>query len=289
MRYIIYIDKLILMVFIFHILQLMIAKRFFLCTATRRKIFLSAIAGTFLFYVLFGLINGTILFRIAASCSISDFFVILFCFWHGSKWKCLKLFLVSANGIFVIFACLTCLLRQAGWALWGLTLIQIFLLFFNISSKRVVYCERKMAADSNKIVEVSLPGKEGIITVKALLDSGNSLYEPLSAAPVSLITSKLADQMSDVFLYNTYRVVPYQSVGCKKGYLESYRIPFIIIHLELEDHKISNPVIAITVQGLDDNSHYQMILHPDLFIRRTDYVIESGRKRKRNRAICRTK
>ena len=100
-------------------------------------------------------------------------------------------------------------------------------------------------------------------TVKALIDTGNSLIEPVSKQPVCLLEEELLAQITlenPLFL----RVIPFRSVGCERGVLYGVQIPKLMITYEEEVYAVTDVICAGVEHRLSKNHAYQMILHPDL-------------------------
>lgn len=100
--------------------------------------------------------------------------------------------------------------------------------------------------------------------VKALVDSGNGLTEPISKKPVSVVNENAVEEYKNLFQEEKFRLIPFHSVGEKQGILEAYFIEKLEIKNEGENVIVQNPIIAITKDGVSANETYQMILHPAL-------------------------
>lgn len=105
-------------------------------------------------------------------------------------------------------------------------------------------------------------GKETGLT--ALLDTGNSLIEPISKKPVCLIEEEL---LAHITLENPLflRAIPYRSVGCVQGTLYGVEIPELRIREEERLILLNNVICAAAPHKLSTKNAYQMILHPALF------------------------
>lgn len=105
------------------------------------------------------------------------------------------------------------------------------------------------------------------LTVAALIDSGNSLTEPISGKPVCIVEEQVLNSLMGV-LPAGCRVIPYHSIGKKHGILKGYLLPEL--ELELESiHKTFHQVwIAASPQGISETSEAEsvkMIVNPMLF------------------------
>lgn len=115
------------------------------------------------------------------------------------------------------------------------------------------------------VVEAELcfrDGKKKKLT--ALIDTGNSLREPVSQRPVSLIWEEELKDYKESFESKDFRIVPFSSVGREKGLLKGYFIKEIIIYGKKDKYIYKNAMVALTKEKLSQGSNYQIILHPDL-------------------------
>lgn len=106
-------------------------------------------------------------------------------------------------------------------------------------------------------VSVVLGSKE--IELKALRDTGNSLVEPMTGKPVSIVEKNAVNQFKNETI--KYLLVPYNSVGKKHGLLEA----FIADKISVNGIEIEKAIIGIYNGKLSQNNKYEMILNPNLF------------------------
>ena len=100
--------------------------------------------------------------------------------------------------------------------------------------------------------------------VKALIDTGNGLVEPISNAPVSILEERIAKQYKHVLKEENFRLVPFHSIGMDKGVLEAYFVEKMEIHKNEEKIEIKKPMIALTKEAISQGGKYEMILHPSI-------------------------
>ncbi len=114
------------------------------------------------------------------------------------------------------------------------------------------------------VYSVTIRYRENTCTVRALLDTGNSLRDPVFGKPVSIITADLKAALlgeKEMVFYP----VPYHSVGRKNGFLPAFYADEleltgpdgVCIHTE-------KPLLGITKEPLSSTENYSMILHPAL-------------------------
>lgn len=112
------------------------------------------------------------------------------------------------------------------------------------------------------LCEVQLHTTSGIYTLKALIDTGNTLSDPVSGEPVSVIDKETARQILSKEPAMGMRYIPFRSVG-GEGMLAIVRVKEMSVHLA-EEHQIMNPIIGISGQSIQKENEYQIILNPDI-------------------------
>lgn len=100
-------------------------------------------------------------------------------------------------------------------------------------------------------------------SVKALLDTGNSLIEPISRKPVCIVEEEI---LARIMLENTLflRAIPYRSIGCEQGTLYGVEIPKVKIFTENTCYIAEHVICAGAPHKLSTKGVYRMILHPAL-------------------------
>jgi len=136
------------------------------------------------------------------------------------------------------------------------------------------YLQKEKASKKHALCHVQLKSEKGIIHIKGIIDTGNSLVEPISKKPVCLleesVLQKLIEKESAL-----YRAIPYRSVGCEKGILFGVEIPEIQITYDKEVLSWKKVICAGVNHKLSTRGTYQMIIHPA-------YVAEEKKERGRN-------
>lgn len=106
--------------------------------------------------------------------------------------------------------------------------------------------------------------------MKALLDTGNSLVEPISQKAVCVVgedvlkKSVVKEGERNAFHPRIFRVIPYHSVGRENGMLSGYEMDRLIIHTDERKIIIEKPMIGISRVPIGSPGSYRMILHPEL-------------------------
>lgn len=146
--------------------------------------------------------------------------------------------------------------QEESWVVLGTGIVGYYALSW--------WIEQMKRVRNNHYYEVRLLGYGNEITLKALSDTGNSLKEPISGKPVSMVEEGLLEQLTDIKLPERFRVIPYHSVGRNNGIMEGYEIPEMIIEGDKENIRYKKVIVGISKTRLSSNGKYQMILHPDL-------------------------
>lgn len=127
-----------------------------------------------------------------------------------------------------------------------------------------IWCIRQAKSNSKKsLCTVTMESAGVQMAVTALIDTGNSLVEPLSRKPVCLVEEELLARITlenPLFL----RAIPFRSVGCEQGMLYGVEIPKLIISSEEDTYVVTDVICAGVSHRLSAKNAYQMILHPDL-------------------------
>ena len=103
--------------------------------------------------------------------------------------------------------------------------------------------------------------KEGVLkktVTVGLIDSGNSLVEPISGKPVSVIDKGIFEELweEEPLLW---RAVPYRSIGKKRGILQAYSVSEVWLEPEGMILKCKDVYVAVSPEPIEG-----MIIHPAL-------------------------
>ena len=133
--------------------------------------------------------------------------------------------------------------------------------------------KRIYSEKTEHLVEVELfffDGKKK--RIKALVDTGNSLVEPISRKPVSVVEREAVKEYLDSLSHNKYRIIPFCSVGNSRGLMDGFFIPKIKIYGRSFQWEKEDIIIALAEDKISFGKKYQMILHPKLLENQEEYV-----------------
>lgn len=123
--------------------------------------------------------------------------------------------------------------------------------------------KKKLEKQRLYTVHIVEGGKQ--LDFQALFDTGNSLTDPYTGKPVSIV-----EENEDILCWlhakpQKYRIIPFRSIGKKNGILEGTEVEELII-CSREGQKIEkDAVIAVYKGSLSGDGSFQMILNQGLF------------------------
>lgn len=118
------------------------------------------------------------------------------------------------------------------------------------------------------ICRATLVCRGAAMTVSALIDSGNSLVEPVSGKPVSVVEEKVFRSLCGSGGQG-YRVIPYHSIGKKRGILEGYLLPELRLEVDGMCKTFRNIYVAVSPESISaagdcEADSVKMIINPRL-------------------------
>ncbi len=116
----------------------------------------------------------------------------------------------------------------------------------------------------NPFWEAELREGERCVRVTAFLDSGNSLYDPVSALPVCIVEREVAGQLSLFTKPEGFRLIPYHSIGKEHGLLYASVVEEMYLQKGGQRVKREKVLLAVSDRMLSGTGRYQMLLHPAL-------------------------
>ena len=181
---------------------------------------------------------------------------------------------VMSNGIFYFDLPLGVLLMTSAGA---------YLLLWAVQR---IYTYKMSKAGKYYDIVIHYHGRQA--SVHALLDTGNSLADPLTGKPV--IVAELAslvplfgDELNQIFsacqnddtnliplvmehaqLHDSFRLIPFSSLGRENGLLLAF-LPDCV-ELTAEERSVRDVLIGIYTKKLSKTQEYKALLHPSLFV-----------------------
>lgn len=124
----------------------------------------------------------------------------------------------------------------------------------------------KKSDKGRQIYKVKVCEKNQIVTINALLDTGNLLFDPISKRKVHIIEYEAVKEIVNKE-NGFYRVIPFNSVGNSKGLLDAVEVDYIEIELENGEKpflKIDKPIIALYDKKLASDGKFEGLLHSSI-------------------------
>ncbi len=133
---------------------------------------------------------------------------------------------------------------------------------------------------------ISINGENAYL--KGLVDTGNSLTDPISKYPVIIVEysaieilfpseikdffinnyifnfDKIIAQLSGTSWITRFRIIPYQALGTENGMLIGFKPDNVFVQNEDHNRDIKEIIIAIYHKRLSKSGDYKALLHPDI-------------------------
>lgn len=127
---------------------------------------------------------------------------------------------------------------------------------------RIVQIKRQKTGTLDDIMEVVLRNKGRTETVLALFDSGNSLSEPISKAPVHIIDLQTAENiLGKGGTKEKIRIIPYHSLGKSNGVMTAFECDEMELTVKGNKIKLGPAYLGIYRGELSAGGKYRMILN----------------------------
>lgn len=135
-------------------------------------------------------------------------------------------------------------------------LIVAMIILFFISNRLITFI-RDRSSLSQCIFKVDIVSDNKIRHVKAFLDTGNELREPVTNLPVMIVDKKIIEdimQLQDNFFY-----IPFKLINGNKSYFKAFKPEYIIV----ENNGIKEKrevIIAASENKIDTSNNYEALL-----------------------------
>lgn len=192
-------------------------------------------------------------------------------------WECIKYSVAFKVGAMCANGCLFFL---RGYLKEGFNYI-VLILSFGITY--LSYIVLNLLNKGTEYYSIDIRCSDKIININALVDTGNSLVEPISNNPVivaeysalkEILPCKLVEiyenkkesnlmeiisAISEDSFRNNLRIIPFKSVGKEKGMM----IGFVADSVKIENNVINKPVIGICRFNLSKSGLYSALISPE--------------------------
>lgn len=142
-----------------------------------------------------------------------------------------------------------------GWEM--LLSVGILLMIFGML-ERIFRIYRKQ---EDGMREVVLYWKEQSCHIRGFVDTGNSLKDPISGKPVSIVTAEAWELLTKNLEPEAYFLIPYHTIGNPHGILQGVQIDYMVISKGNDSRIYEKPMIGITDQPFSGIFQYSILLH----------------------------
>lgn len=249
--------------FVMNLYLLLLVDRSLYRTATRRRLILGAGVGALLYFLPF-LLPGPVGFKFLLGMCPGSVLMIVIAF----RVRSVKGFLTVLERLLIcsvlMGGAMSLVLKGMPWlrmhlvGIWGVLGMGAFfyLLFGYLRGRRM---------NRHSLCKATLICKGSRMTVTALLDSGNSLVEPISGKPVSVVEKSLVMGLWEEEP-RFFRAIPYHSIGKQRGILRGYLLPELRIEANGVVKVCQDIYIAVCEEYLtthrEGGEPVKMILNP---------------------------
>lgn len=258
----IYVDSLFLLHFLLNLYMLILANRLLLQSASGKRVFVGAMLGAICAIVpifspipvYMGRVLGVLL-----SVSIMSKYT----FKVKGKKQVLKL-LERMIYITIFFGgFMTVILK---WWPFNSNGYRSFLGVSALSTMVFLLLDRRMRKKKEEKNEcmVIIENESEDVKIEALLDTGNSLVEPISGKPVTVVSGAVLEKLTRGIMSEGFRMVPFRSVGKQKGVLKAYLVERMVVEVHGIRKECRKVWVAVSDEFIGENSRYQVILHPGI-------------------------
>lgn len=267
MHYIVYVDSLFFLNFIMNLYLLILVDHSMLRRVRIWRMLSGALAGAVCFLVPFWT-GGPAFLRMAAGIVLGTAGMLCITFQVRSLGMFLKLLERLLLYSFGMGGALLVLIRYlpGGRAFWTGTLELLGAAGLGVL---LLLKFRRGSDPGNSLCRAVLIRKGEKLAVTALMDSGNTLIEPFSGKSVSIVDRAVFDRLWGQER-DTFRAIPYHSIGKRRGILEGYLLPELELETEGMVYRFTQVYIAVSneeISGTEnaEGESVKMIINPGLF------------------------
>ncbi|MGL5259694.1 MAG: sigma-E processing peptidase SpoIIGA [Lachnospiraceae bacterium] len=253
--YSVYIDRYFSLNFILIFFILLLSRDVLKSKVTWRRIIVGDFLGTIGCCITIFLPTSNMIIKIIIGYIISSIFMIWFVF----KVKTLKrgvTVIVVVYGMASLLGGILAMSIRFTPSILGISIVA------TICIKIICYFYHKQTKDKIFIVTLYDYNEQKIV-IKGLIDTGNSLYDPITKKPISIIDKECFSTYSFTVLEEKFHAIPFSSVGKNNGILKGYEIKKMTVKINEEEMEVLKPIIAISEEKISNQNKYQIIIHPD--------------------------
>ncbi len=263
MQYSLYVDRIFFLHFIMNLLLLLLTAKLASCQTDWKRLLGAAAAGALFFLAILlipaGKIPGVKVLKNAAS-MIAGLAALQLAFGFR-KWESM----FRAAFFYVLSASVLGGILGAGCGRGTpLSLVKILIPASFSAMCLLGLIGRERRRNKNLLWQVEMKAGNRRAAGTALMDSGNSLYDPFTGQPVCLVEKEVAEMLGLLQKPEKIHIIPYHSIGKQHGLLQAEAVEEMYLEKDGQERRIKQVMLAVSPQKLSAAGRYQLILHPAL-------------------------
>ncbi|HJC56050.1 MAG TPA: sigma-E processing peptidase SpoIIGA [Candidatus Eisenbergiella intestinipullorum] len=143
----------------------------------------------------------------------------------------------------------------------------------------LVWKREKRRREQMVVTAELIEGRVRIVT-EALIDSGNTLYDPISERPVNVVERSVLEGRIDLERPERFRLVPYHTLG-GRGLMQAIEIERLKVKKEDQEFLFEHVLLGLYNGEVTQSGSYRLILHPALFRQQAVHRKGSGKRRRK--------
>ena len=164
---------------------------------------------------------------------------------------------------------------------WQLLFIAVCILYFFITRVFKMLVSRKGGVN---LIDINITLNGASVPLKAIIDTGNALYDPISHTPVivaeygflkPILPSEITEAFTDenkIFSYDNsesalnagLRLIPFCSVGKENGILLGFKPDLVAYTKNEQTYSTESVIVALCPTPLSKDKSFQALMHPDI-------------------------
>lgn len=260
MYYELYIDVLFLVNFMMDYLLLLIVKRILKCSATHGNICIGSLAGSFMTCVVIAAPFENTLIKFILFHFVISLLMLKIGLGLSSLEETLRGFVTLYISGFLLGGILTYLHQyvRTGSLFFGIAVLGYQLAQWVWS---FIVCLQRFSCHRCR---VTLYFGGAAHTVDAIIDTGNSLRDPVTGKPVCVVEKNEIYKIVREESTDGLRTILFHTIGKEQGEIPVIELTQMCVH-NGKEYWIDNPVIGICGERISAGGGYGMILNPDIF------------------------
>lgn len=293
MREVIYVDILILENFLINYLLLYIVDRFCRKNASRWRLMAAAgIGAVYVLVIFFPKLNifCTLLMKLMMS-----MIMIIVSFLPQRLKDFIKELILFYLEAFIIGGCIFAIFYLSNFGPVynkGILMVEVSPIYIILGSAAAIilvkfgfdYYEGFYIGEKSRVI-LQIYLNERRCDINALIDTGNSLKDPITNTPViiayykSLVgilpeemitaatdlgSNDLTNAFMESSLKSRMRIIPYKALGVENGILIGIKVDMVVMKSRNKSCEVMSPIIALSIQPISEDGDYQALAYPEI-------------------------